>query len=385
MDLKADERFIADVARELVRINSVNPSLSPGGPGEAGVASYTAGILDDLGLNVTRLEHAPRRISVVGVYEGAGNGPRLMLNAHYDTVGVEGMSQPFSGEIRGRRLLGRGAYDMKGALAACIGAVEILKRRDVALVGDVVVAAVADEEHSSLGTSAVIQSFPVDAAIVAEPTQLEICLAHKGFVWLEVQTRGRAAHGSQYADGIDANLHMGRVLTGIEALQRSLESRDGHPLTGAPSVHAAKLSGGTAMSVYSARCMLGVERRTVPGETAATAVEEIRAIIESLQADDPNFEATLAIQMVRDPFEVPSDAEIVTVLSQSVETVLGHAPRVRGEAPWMDSALLSQAGVETVVLGPSGGGAHSESEWVDLDSMVQLAEILANAARSYCS
>lgn len=370
--------------QDLVRINSVNPSLDPAGAGEAEIADYVARAMRAAGLDVATYEPERGRVSVVGTLGGSGGGHRLMLNAHLDTVGIEGMRDPLGAEVRGGRLYGRGAYDMKGSLAASLAAARALAETGPALRGDVVVAAVADEEYASLGTADLIDRCPVDGAIVTEPSGLKLCLAHKGFIWLEVDTVGRAAHGSQYDQGIDANLRMGRFLAELDGLERDLRARPPHPLVGPPSLHAATLTGGTGLSTYAHRCRLQIERRTVPGETERQAVGEIQSVADRLHQTDPTFQATVRSLLVREPFEVAPEARVVRVLEAAATEVLGRRPASVGEHPWMDSALLAAAGVETVVFGPAGAGAHSTEEWVDLDSVVQLAEVLAVAARDYC-
>lgn len=383
-ELNIDAEYLERVLRDLVRINSVNPSLVEGAPGEAEVARHTAAVLRELGLEVAVHEPEPGRPSVVGILRGSGGGRSLMLNAHFDTVGVEGMPDPFSGEVREGRLYGRGSYDMKGALAACIAAVRAVRDAGVRLRGDLLVAAVADEEHASLGTADLIGRYTVDGAVVTEPTALRTCLAHKGFVWLEVETLGRAAHGSQFRMGVDANLRMGRVLAALAELERDLRSRPPHPLVGPPSLHASTLRGGTGWSTYAASSVLQIERRTVPGETEAQVVGEVRAILDRLRAEDPDFRAELRTVLVRDPFEVAPDAGIVRALEGAAGDVLGAVPEHVGENPWMDSALLASAGVEAVVFGPAGAGAHAAEEWVDLASVVQTARVLAGTAVRYC-
>jgi acetylornithine deacetylase len=308
-----------------------------------------------------------------------------MLNGHADTVGVEGMSDPFSASVRGGRLYGRGAHDMKGSLAACIGATKILVDAGIRLRGDFMIAAVADEEYGSLGTTDLIERYRVDAAIVAEPTNLEICLAHKGYIWFEVETRGKAAHGSRFTEGIDANMRMGRFLAGLDRLEHKLRTGPAHPLVGPPSLHAALLIGGTGLSTYAARCTLKIERRTVPGENEASALAEIQSIVDGLATADPTFQASVTPFFVRQPFEVSPKAGIVRVLAAAAGDVLGRQPAYVGDTPWMDAALLADAGVETVVMGPRGAGEHSIEEWVDLESVCQTAEILARAAIAYCS
>jgi acetylornithine deacetylase len=384
MPVTVGRDFLIKTLQGLVRINSVNPSLAPGGPGESEIAAYTAAVMAQAGLEVTVHEAHRGRPSVVGRLPGRGQGRTLMLNAHYDTVGVEGMPDPFSGLVDQDRLYGRGAFDMKGSLAAAIAAARALGEAGVRLDGDLLVAAVADEEYASLGTSELLGQYAIDGAIVTEPTALDICLAHKGFVWLEVETIGRAAHGSRFDLGIDANVRMGRFLVELERLAQTLQAHHGHPLVGPPSVHAATIRGGSELSAYAARCLLQIERRTIPGESGAQVLQEIQAILDRLASADATFRANLRSVLVRRPFEVSPGALIVRCLEGAAEGVLGRKPGQVGQNPWMDAALLAEAGVETVVIGPSGGGAHADEEWVDLESVVTLAQILAETARLYC-
>lgn len=384
MDIPIDRQRLISTLEELVRTNSVNPTLVPGAPGESGVAAVTATALREGDLEVTVLEREPGRPSVAGRLRGDGDGPSLMLNAHYDTVGVEGMEAPFAPEVRDGRLYGRGAYDMKGSLAACIEAATTLAAEGIRLRGDLVVAAVADEEYASLGTEELIEAYPTDAAIVTEPTSLRLCVAHRGFTWLEVRTYGRAAHGSRYEEGIDANLRMGRVLHRLEGHERELRASRGHPLLGPPSLHAALLDGGTGLSTYAAESILKIERRTVPPESREQVEEEIATILAELGVEDSTFEAEQQTIFHRQPFETTPEAPIARVVADATTDVLGEAPEVVGDSPWMDSALLAAAGIDTVVIGPAGAGAHAAVEWVDVESCSQLAEILARTAVDYC-
>lgn len=307
-----------------------------------------------------------------------------MLNAHYDTVGVDGMPEPFSAAIRDGKLYGRGAYDMKGSLAACMTAAKALADAGAPQAGDVLVAAVADEEYGSLGTASVIANVKVDGAIVTEPTSLKICLAHKGYLWIEVETTGRAAHGSRFNEGVDANMRMGRFLGELDKLEAELRARPPHPLVGPPSLHAATINGGSGLSTYAANCKLQIERRSVPGETEEQVMREIQNLIDRLSARDSSFHATAKAFFVREPFEISPDAAIVQAVDRAATQVLGRQPVRFGDTPWMDAALLAAAGVETVVIGPHGTGAHAIEEWVDIESCVQLAEILVQAALDYC-
>ena len=384
MNIPIDRGYLVRTLADLVRINSINPTLVPGGAGEAEIAAYVAEALARAGLEVRKIEPEPGRPSVVGILRGGRPGRSLMLNAHYDTVGVDGMPEPFSAAIRDGKLYGRGAYDMKGSLAACLAAAKALADGGALAAGSLVVAAVADEEYGSIGTAAVIREVKTDAAIVTEPTALKVCLAHKGYLWIEVETEGRAAHGSRFQEGIDANMRMGRFLAELETLERELRGRPEHALVGPPSLHAARIAGGTGLSTYAASCKLQIERRTVPGETEAQAVGEIREIVERLAAADPTFHAKVRCFFAREPFEVAADARIVQVVDRAAEEVLGRKAAHFGDTPWMDAALLRAAGTETVVIGPKGAGAHAAEEWVDIESVAQLAEILVRAAVDYC-
>jgi acetylornithine deacetylase len=382
--MRIDGDYTRRMLARLVGINSINPSLAPGAPGEREIARFIADSLGACGLAVEIFEPEPGRTSVLGRLAGAGGGRSLMLNAHCDTVDVAGMAEPFSGAIREGKLYGRGAYDMKGSLAASMAAAKALADSGARLRGDLLVAAVADEEYGSLGTRDLIGRVKVDGAIVTEPTALEVCLAHKGYLWIEVAVAGRAAHGSRFELGIDANVKMGAFLHELAKLERDLRARPPHPLVGPPSLHAAILRGGSGLSTYAAASTVEIERRTIPGETEAQGVAEIQAIVDRLTAADPDFHATVRPFFARDPFEVAPDAAIVRAVDGAAARVLGRAPAHIGDTPWMDAALLQAAGVETVVFGAAGAGAHADVEWVDVDSVIRLAEILAEAAVEYC-
>ena len=378
-----DAAYVATTLADLVRINSINPAFSGGTTDEREIAAYVAAALGTLGCEVTRHEPAPGRVSVTGRLPGARGGRSLMLYAHMDTVGVEGMADPFGGTMRAGRLHGRGAYDMKSGLAACLGAVKALRDAGAPIAGDLVVCAVADEETESLGMRDVLARVRTDAAIVTEPSELELCVAHKGFCWVEVVTEGRAAHGSRFALGVDANMRMGRFLSALDGLERRLRASPPHPLLGPPSLHAAVLQGGTGTSTYAARCRLEIERRTIPGETPEQVMREIGELIAPLRAADPELVISHRLLLAREPFEVAPDAAIVRAVRSAAAERLGSLPATAGVSFWMDAALIASAGIETVVIGAAGAGAHAAEEWVDMQSVVELAGILASAAVRY--
>jgi acetylornithine deacetylase/succinyl-diaminopimelate desuccinylase-like protein len=360
---------LTELAAELVRIDSVNPELVPGGAGEGELARFVGEWLADAGLEVEVEEVAPGRPNIVGRAPGSGGGSTLLLNAHMDTVGYDGMEAPLEPRVEDGRLYGRGAYDMKGSLAAIM--VTGAEAVEADLRGDVLVAAVVDEEVYSIGAEAAARRYAADAAIVAEPTGLQLVVAHKGFVWMEVETRGRAAHGSRPDLGEDAIVRMGEVLTGLGQLAESLLAAPTHPLLGSGSVHASLISGGVELSTYPESCVLSLERRTVPGETAELVESQVREVAAG---------AEVRTMFVREPFEVPRDEPIVAA-------VLRHAgeAEVAGVPFWADSAVFAAAGIPTVVYGPGGEGAHAQVEWVDLADLERCKDVYVAVTLELCA
>jgi acetylornithine deacetylase len=358
---------VRELVERLVAIESVNPTLVAGGSGEAALARFVATWLEQRGVDVELEELSRSRANVVGRVCGTGGGRSLLLNAHMDTVGLGGPDGGLIARVEGKRLYGRGAMDMKGSLAAIMlvaaAAVELN------LAGDVIVTAVADEEALSIGSERVAQSVRADAAIVAEPTGMQIAVAHRGFVWLELETRGRAAHGARYDVGEDAIARMGPSLVGLQELDERLAAGEQHPLLGRASVHASLIEGGQELSTYPERCVVKLERRTLPGESVADVEAELRSVAAG---------ATVRSFFSREPLETPQDSEIVQVLRAHAGTDLVGVPF------WTDAALFAAAGIPTVVFGPAGEGLHTETEWVDLDSLERVRETLLAAAVDFC-
>ena len=374
---------VAELAAQLVAIESINPDVVSSGSGEAEIARFVAEWCERAGLETSITEPGPGRPNVVAVARGSGGGRTLILNAHTDTVGVAGMTDPFAARLEGGRLYGRGSYDMKGSLAACMLATAEAARRG--LRGDVLLTAVSDEEFASVGTEAVAAIVQADAAIVTEPTEMQVAVAHRGFVCFEIETIGRAAHGSRPHLGIDAIAKMGHVLVGIEELDRELRAHPTHPRLGSGSVHASLIEGGQEYSSYPARCLLQAERRTIPGETVELAEGEIRDILSATGRDDPEFAGEVRVVAAREPFEVAEDAELVDLVRRSATAVAGAEPEVVGVSFWADSALLAASGISTVLFGPRGEGAHAEVEWVDVGDLERCVEIYLGVAAELCS
>ncbi len=324
---------ILELTAKLVSIDSTNPSLSSTGAGEVEIAAFVADWCRDQALDV-RIIDADGRPSVVAIARGAGGGRSIILNGHLDTVGVDGMVDPFQPRIKNGRMYGRGTIDMKASIAAMMAT--LARARSMPLRGDVVMMAVADEEAFSVGTSAVLDSGETaDAAIVTEPTNGDVVVAHKGFAWADVIVQGRAAHGSLPAEGLDAIAKMGAFLQGLDNLQAELEKQSGDPILGPGSVHASKISGGREMSSYPATCHLGVERRTIPGETAQGFVAELEGIAERCRQADPGFRAKINLTFDRQSFSINADHEIVELVKAVATRTTGREPLICGKAGWM--------------------------------------------------
>ena len=333
-----DRDLATTLTQELVRIPSVNPDLVPGAPGEAEVASYIAGKLRDWGLEVRVNDASPGRPNVVGILKGSGGGRTLLFNGHMDTVGTEGMSDPFSGDVEEGKVYGRGAIDMKGSLAATLCATKAIVDSNAPLRGNVIFTYVADEEYASVGTGAVVAEIEAgrlprpDAAVNTEPSGLRVGIGHKGFAWLAVDVAGTAAHGSRPDLGVDA-----------------------------------------------------IERRTVPPEDADTVLAELQAILEKLRTEDGDFRATSELLLVRKPFEADPWSDIFETVSEALARVTGEPAVTMTHTGWLDSALLGDAGIPTVICGPIGEGLHALVEWADSASLGTCAQLYADVIEEFCA
>ncbi len=384
--IRIDTNQITDYLRDMVQIDSVNPGLVARGAGESQMARWLAAICEALGFEVRLQETAPNRPNVIARWRGSGGGKSLLLTGHTDTVGIENMSgDPFSARIENGRLYGRGSYDMKGGLAAILGAVSALRASGWTPAGDIILGFVTDEEYVSIGTDALVQDVRADAAILTEPTECQLCIAHKGFAWLTLTTRGRAAHGSLYSEGIDAITHMGRLLAALERLESDVLPERLHPLLGRPSVHASLISGGLGLSTYPDSCSLQVEHRLLPDETGDTALGLWQDALARLQQTDPDIQADVSLDVYRPGYEIDPNAPIVQTLFSAAAAVTGSPPNYYGMWAWLDSAVLGRAGIPTVIYGPGGTGAHAAVEYVNLKDVFTCAAAIAQAAQDWCS
>ncbi|HSG46346.1 MAG TPA: M20/M25/M40 family metallo-hydrolase [Longimicrobiales bacterium] len=369
------------MTRVLVSIPSVNPALEEGGQGELEVARQAAAWLEAWGFDTQITEVLPGRANVTGTL---GNGGRtLLLNGHLDTVGVAGMTvPPFGGWLRDGRILGRGASDMKAGVAIVLTTAREWARTPGR--GRLVVALTCDEEHASEGMQKLVEGgVRADAAVVTEPTSLAVMPAHKGFAWVEIAFRGRAAHGSRPEIGVDAIRHSAALLQELDALEVTLARRSPHPLLGHGSFHAGTIRGGSAWSVYPDACVLTLERRTLPGEPGDGFLGEVEQALKRVMRRIPSLEAALRLDLVRPATEVPVEHPLVQGLLSAAEAE-GVAPRVEGMTAWVDAAYLNEAGIPAVCFGPGSiAQAHSTDEWVDEEEIRTGARILSRFTRDF--
>ncbi len=384
-DIRIDEKELLKVVQNFIRIESVNPDLSGVGNGEGLIAEHIGKYLTETGIEVHFQEIKPNRVNVIGVLKGSGEGKALMLNGHTDTVGIARMDiEPLNPVFREGKVYGRGSFDMKGGLAAMIIAVKTIIDAGLKPKGDVILAFVADEEYLSLGTEVLVKEYPADAAILCEPTNLKVCIAHKGFAWIKVEIFGKAAHGSRPDRGIDAIVKAGKFLARIEELGKGALIQKKHPMLGSPSIHASLIKGGTELSTYPDYCLIELERRFIPGESVKTIEAEMQTLIDDLASKDEQFKAKCEVSFSRPPLEVARDHEIVGALTRAYANTVKNDPEFIGVGGWMDSAILAEAGIPSVIIGPAGEGFHAATEYVDFASVVTLTKILVDTIIDYC-
>ncbi|HET6754279.1 MAG TPA: M20/M25/M40 family metallo-hydrolase [Jiangellaceae bacterium] len=379
--MTANDLTVLDLLDALLRIDSVNPGLDPGGAGEAQMAAFVADWGRATGLRTQVVEGTLGRPSVI--LRGGRNtgGRRLLLCGHLDTVGVAGTRDALTPRIDGDRLYARGAYDMKAGLAAAL-----IACRDASLAGldgEIIVAAVADEELASLGIQEVLTQLDpasIHAAVVTEPTERQVGTAHRGFVWTEVTVTGVAAHGSRPHLGADAILAAGHHLVAFDHLDQQLGGRP-HPFLGPGNLHASLITGGTEESTIPDHCRFTVERRTLPGETLERVEADIADLLERCRPADPRLNVTTRTVLHRPPMETPTTAPIV----QTLLAAAGPGTTVAPMSYWADSALLSAAGIPSVLYGPEGEGAHADVEWVSRSGTSTATTVLTELAQDFCS
>ena len=368
-----ENRIIA-ILSELVRIDSVNPTLSDG-PGEIEIAKFVRQYLHQLKLDVEIQTVAPNRANVVAVIQGMSHKRSLLLNSHLDTVGVEDMKDPFVLKRKGDKLYGRGTYDMKGSVALMLLlAKHLVRYRPPA---DVYLTFVADEEDMSIGMEYIVEKWlpkisPLPfGAIFLEPTEQNIGVGHKGFSCFEVEIIGKAAHGSRPSQGIDAILPLRAALDELDKIQSELLNREADPLLGHATLHSSIIRGGTGRYVIPSESRLQWDRRILPGESHQALNLELDRVIQAVKSHPGNHEVKGKEIFARRPYRVSDEAEVLKQLQKE-----SPQSKLIGLSFWADSALSGMAGIPSILFGPVGHGAHAVDEWVSLKSLISVYEIL---------
>jgi acetylornithine deacetylase/succinyl-diaminopimelate desuccinylase family protein len=383
LNVSSDDPII--LSQQLIRIDSSNPNLSrAGGAGEGAIANYITAWLDHRDIESHRLENTAGRPSIVGIVRGRGGGKSLMLNGHIDTVTTIGYKgDPFNPEIHDGSIYGRGAFDMKCGIASAL--VTLVRCQAAHLSGDVLVAAVADEEHLSMGTTEILEAgWTADGAVVCEPTQQFVTLDHNGFVWIEVDILGKAAHGSRYDLGVDAISKAGHFLAKIDRYAQELLKRTPTSECGTGSLHASLIQGGEEISSYPAKCTIGIERRTVPGETPEAIEAEFQEILDHIKDTVEDFKYNFRVTMSRPPFHVDQENCFVKSALTSIRKSLNKPVEIKAERAWTDCALLSEKGIPALLFGCDGGGAHAATEWATIKSVYEVTDATTRIAMDFC-
>lgn len=368
----------------LTEINSVNSTLVPGAPGESEIADFIGKWFTDRDFDVTRLEGTPGRPSIVACSKDATTSKKIMLNGHIDTVTIASYDGDGCKAVRkDGNVYGRGTFDMKGGLAGQMVAAHRAVQRGI--TGQVIVAAVSDEEHGNIGTEEVLKHFTADVGVVAEPTMLGLTVAHKGFVWFDLTINGLAAHGSRHDLGIDAITKAGYALVALDKYAAELTSRPHVKYLETPSVHASIIKGGEELSSYPAQCNLAIERRTVPGESPEGVRAELVAILDDVAATTKDFSYELGGGFTRAPLQVSEDHEIVRLIQNHFQSHTGNPIGFRGEWYWTDAALMNDAGITTVLFGVDGEGAHAATEWATESSVHIVTDVLTDVVVEWCN
>ncbi len=372
---------------DLVRIESVTPWLVEGGAGEGAVADYVVDWVSDLPVEVARDEFAAGRVNVLLTLRGTGGGPTLCLNAHLDTVGYAGWADTaLEPRLDGDRLYGLGAADDKGCCAIALLVLRHLATHGPRLPGDLVVACVADEEGVSAGTARLLENLQADAAVVLEADALpRLVVEHQGFGWIDLVFQGRAAHGSAPDEGVDAIVGMAEALTRLRRLDETEFARHARGANGRTVFHTGTVHGGTDYATYPSRCVLGIEIGTQPGEHVSDRVAQIESILAEAREAVPGLATEVIVRVDREPFLATGHDGLRAALDRAAQERLGSALAEVGMNAWTDAALMQNAGIPTVLLGPLGGNFHAPEEWVSTSEVATLVDLLVDATVDYLS
>lgn len=372
-----------EILKQLIAVPSVNPmgrDLSGPEYFETALTKTLTHLLREAGVDPILQEVSPGRSNLFAIYEPAEATETVLLDAHQDTVPVDGMTiSPFEPVIENGRMYGRGACDVKGGLAAMLAAFVRLVSERPARSARTILSCTVDEESTSLGINALTEWLQArdcplprpDVAIMAEPTELDVVVAHRGATRWRIRTPGRACHSSSPRDGINAIYRMRQVLERMERYAASLESRTPHPRCGSPTCSVGRIGGGVSVNTVPDDCWIEVDRRVIPGEDSAAVIDEVRAELALLP-----FEVTHEPPWIMGP-PLPDDTN-----GAAAERLLGAIAEVCGDhravgVPYgTHASRTASIGIPSIVFGPGSiAQAHTKDEWIDLGQLEQSAEV----------
>jgi acetylornithine deacetylase len=359
---------------DLVRINSVN-AFYPNGPGEGELAKYIEAYWGVLGIECRRQSVLPGRDNIIAFLPGRDSSKRLLLEAHMDTVSTEGMSiAPWVPEQRDGKLYGRGSCDTKAGLACMMAAMAQLRSTGTTPVVDVIMAAVVDEEYSCLGVNKLCEELQADAAIVAEPTEMQTVIASKGVLRWQIHAIGRSAHSSKVYLGINAIEHMAELILLLRSFHDNIASRT-HTLLGTATANIGLISGGVQVNFVPDRCSIQIDRRLLPGERVADVLGEYQALLGEAMGRIPGSQFTMDPPLLVDPsFETPSESRIAQASAQTLKR-LGYSDNMFGVPFGSDASKIRLLGIDTIIFGPGSiDQAHSAVEYVDIEQVRHACE-----------
>jgi len=385
------EQEIIDYIEALVKI----PSYSGLKNQEKEIAEFIHRSLVIEGIDAELIEVEKGRYNIIGTLKGEGAGKTLLLTGHTDTVPPYDMKNPFTLKIEENKLYGRGAVDMKGPLACMIFSMIAIKRSGIKLNGDVVFAGVIDEEEGSLGTIDLIErGLKADAAIVGEPTNLDLCVAHRGLEWFEVQFQGKTVHGGKQSEGINAILKASNFIQRCEEKLIPNIMKETHDIIGTSSMNYGTIQGGTQPSTVAGECKLKIDRRWVPGVKYDQVLDDFENIISELKEQDDEFDCTFNIVKesvmkkgyIHEAMEIDLHHPILSMVRESTGRIFNRRPDTTFFPAWTDGGLLSSyAKIPTIVFGPGNlESAHSAKEHLDKNQVLSGTLIYALVAVDFC-
>lgn len=338
---------------------------------------------------------ADGRCNVIARLKGTGSGRTLLLTGHTDTVPPYDMKDPFILKKDSDKLYGRGVVDMKGPLSCMIYGIIAIKRAKIELYGDLIFAGVIDEEEKSLGTIDLLEKgIKADAAIVGEPTNFEVCVAHRGLEWFELFFQGRTVHGGAQKSGVNAILKASDFIHRTEEKLQPKIMKETHPIIGTSSMNYGTIHGGTQPSTVAGECCMSIDRRWVPGVKYEDVIKQYQDVIDELSKEDEQFKCTLKVMdsslmkkgYVHESMETDIDHPIVNIAMEKVKKVLGHESKITYFPAWSDGGLLSSYGnIPTVIFAPGDlQTAHSAEEQLEIRQILPAAFIYALIAKEFC-